>query len=92
MKLATAIAERIRTLREQAQMSQQELAIQADLSLSLIAKIEQGKKADPRASTLLALAGAFGIPPGQILDSLPPDLDFDRHGKKSKKKRKSKPD
>jgi transcriptional regulator with XRE-family HTH domain len=71
MKLAQAIAQRIKELREAAGLSQQEVAMRADLSLSLVAKIEQGKKGDPRASTLLALAQALGVPPGQLLEGLP---------------------
>jgi transcriptional regulator with XRE-family HTH domain len=73
-KLAKAIAARLKSLREGAGLSQQDVAVKADLSLSLVAKMEQGKKADPRASTLLALAGALGVPPGRLLDDLfPPE-------------------
>ena len=50
--LSKNIAYRLRTLREAAGLSQQQVAERADLSLSLIAKMEQGRKADPRASTL----------------------------------------
>ncbi len=71
-KLAKAIAARLKSLREGASLSQQEVAMRADLSLSLVAKLEQGKKADPRASTLLALAGALGVAPGRLLDDLFP--------------------
>jgi transcriptional regulator with XRE-family HTH domain len=55
------IATRVKTLREKAGLSQLELAIKTGLSLSLIAQIEQGKKADPRMSTLQALAEALGV-------------------------------
>jgi transcriptional regulator with XRE-family HTH domain len=72
MKLAKAISGRIKALREAAELSQQEVATRGDLSLSLVAKLEQGKKADPRASTLLALAAALGVPPGMLLDGLFP--------------------
>jgi transcriptional regulator with XRE-family HTH domain len=72
MKLAKLISQRIRTLREATGLSQQEIAVKGDLSLSLVAKLEQGKKADPRASTLLALAGALGVRPGELLDDLTP--------------------
>jgi len=72
MKLAKALSGRIRALREAAGLSQQEVATRGDLSLSLVAKLEQGKKADPRASTLLALAAALGVPPGLLLDGLYP--------------------
>lgn len=76
-KLAKALSQRIKTLREAAGLSQQEVAMRGDLSLSLVAKLEQGKKADPRASTLLALAQALGVRPGQLLDDLLPSADED---------------
>src|SRR5262249_23581701 len=72
MKLAKAISRRIRDLREAAGLSQQDLAVRADLSMSLVAKLEQGKKADPRASTLRARAKALAVPPGKLLEDLVP--------------------
>jgi transcriptional regulator with XRE-family HTH domain len=101
MKLAKAISRRIRDLREAAGLSQQDLAVRADLSMSQVAKLEQGKKADPRASTLLALAGALAVAPGKLLEDLRPplpeggpDLDvapeFPPKEEKKKKKKKSK--
>lgn len=72
MKLKKALSQRIRTLREAAGLSQQDVAMRGDLSLSLVAKLEQGKKADPRASTILALAQALGVKPGHLLDDLFP--------------------
>jgi transcriptional regulator with XRE-family HTH domain len=71
-------------------LSQQQVAERADLSLSLIAKMEQGRKADPRASTILALAEALGVRPGQVIEDLtpPPDGFFPGKGKKGKKKKK----
>src|SRR5262245_10926642 len=76
MKLAKALSQRIKGLREAAGLSQQEVAMRGELSLSLVAKLDQGKKADPRASTLLALASALGVRPGRLLDDLfPPGAD-----------------
>ncbi len=72
MKLAKALSLRLKELREASGLSQQEVAVKADLSLSLVAKLEQGKKADPRASTLLALADALGVRPGRLLENLFP--------------------
>ena len=72
MKLSKAIAKRVQELREATGLSQQEIAQRGDLSVSLVAKLEQGKKADPRASTLLALARAFEVKPGRLLDDLFP--------------------
>jgi transcriptional regulator with XRE-family HTH domain len=90
MGLSKKIAFRLRTLREAAHLSQQEVADKSDLSLSLIAKMEQGRKADPRASTILALAGALGVRPGQLIEDLarPPEDAFPDKGKKGKKKKK----
>lgn len=87
MGLQKKIAYRLRTLREAAGLSQQDVAQRAELSLSLIAKMEQGRKADPRASTLLAIAGALGVRAGQLIEDLekPPPGAF--KGKKGKKKK-----
>jgi transcriptional regulator with XRE-family HTH domain len=90
MGLSKNIAYRLRTLREAAGLSQQEVADRADLSLSLITKMEQARKADPRASTIIALAAALGVKPGQLIEDLtpPPEGMFpDKKGKKKKKKK-----
>src|SRR5205823_1873288 len=85
--LQKKIAYRLLTLREKTGLSQQEVADRADLSLSLIAKMEQGRKADPRASTLLALAKALGVRAGELIEDLtkPPEGVFPK--KKGKKKK-----
>ena len=91
MGLSKKIAYRLRTLREAANLSQQEVADRSELSLSLITKMEQGRKADPRASTILALAGALGVKPGALIEDLarPPENAFPgKKGKKGKKKKK----
>lgn len=53
--------ERVKALREKAKISQQQLAQTAGVSMSFIAKIEQGSQANPRAKALLALARALGV-------------------------------
>jgi transcriptional regulator with XRE-family HTH domain len=90
--LSKNIAFRLRTLREAAGLSQQEVAERADLSLSLITKMEQARKADPRASTIIALAAALGVKPGQLIEDLtpPPEGTFPKKGKKGKKGKKKK--
>jgi transcriptional regulator with XRE-family HTH domain len=90
MKLAAALSERIKTLREVRGMSQQEVAVKADLSLSLVAKLEQGKKADPRASTLLALMAALDVKAGDLLDNLNLDPEPEEESAKPKKKKTKK--
>jgi transcriptional regulator with XRE-family HTH domain len=42
-------------------MTQQQLAVKAGLSISVVSQIEQGQKVDPRVSTAVALAGALGL-------------------------------
>ncbi len=95
MKASKFFAQRLQSLREAAGLSQQELAVRADLSMSLVAKMEQGKKADPRLSTLLALAHALDRSPGALLDALAPPAEQpeqanepDTEVKKPKKKKK----
>jgi transcriptional regulator with XRE-family HTH domain len=55
------IGRRIKECREAAGMTQQELAVRAGISLSNLAQIEQGQKADPRLSTLVAVADVLGV-------------------------------
>ncbi|HEV2947330.1 MAG TPA: helix-turn-helix transcriptional regulator [Gemmataceae bacterium] len=55
------LARRVKKLREAAGLSQQALAVKAGLSVSVVSQVEQGKKADPRMSTVLAIAEALGV-------------------------------
>jgi transcriptional regulator with XRE-family HTH domain len=55
------ISVRLKTLRERAELTQQELAFKSGLSMAVVSQIEQGKIADPRLSTLRALAEALGV-------------------------------
>ena len=71
-ELGRALSQRLKALREAKGLSQQELATGAAVSMSLVAKLEQGKKADPRVSTVLALANTLGVGPGAMLDNLAP--------------------
>ena len=52
---------RLRALRGAARMSRASLAAAAGLSVSLVEKLEQGQTADPRLSTLYALADVLGV-------------------------------
>jgi transcriptional regulator with XRE-family HTH domain len=60
-KERTGLAARLKSLRDKAGMTQQQVATAAGLSMSLITQLEQGSKSDPRLSTLRALAGALGV-------------------------------
>jgi len=62
------IGQRLRSFRELSGMTQQDLAQKAGLSVSIVARLEQGAKSDPRVSTLQALANGLGIEIGQLTD------------------------
>jgi transcriptional regulator with XRE-family HTH domain len=56
-----ALAVRLKRLREAAGLSQQDLAVAAGLSVGMVAQLEQGKRADPRVSTVAGLARVLGV-------------------------------
>lgn len=87
MKPGKILSKRVKELREAVGLSQQELANRAGLSVSQVAKLEQGSKADPRVSTLLVLAAALGVKPGGILDDLPLPPAKKKEKKKAKKEK-----
>lgn len=66
MAIPETIGQRVRRLRETKGLTQQDLAQAAELALSNVAQIERGKIADPRASTLQALAKALGVKVGDL--------------------------
>lgn len=51
---------RLKQLRDEAGLTQQALATAAGLSMSGVMQMEQGKRPDPRLSTVRALAKALG--------------------------------
>ncbi len=55
------IANRLQHLREKAELTQEQLAAAAGVTLSNLAQIEQGVIMDPRVSTLAAIARALGV-------------------------------
>jgi transcriptional regulator with XRE-family HTH domain len=72
------IGDCLKSLREAAGISQQELAMKSGLSMSVVAGTEQGRRTDPRLSTLLALANALGV----SLDALAGKSDTERVAKR----------
>jgi transcriptional regulator with XRE-family HTH domain len=60
-------ATNLKRLRTDAGLTQRELAAKAGLSMSLVVKIEQRRKADPRLSTIVALASALGVATGELI-------------------------
>jgi transcriptional regulator with XRE-family HTH domain len=71
-RLPEELSRKVKALREESGLSQAEIAAKGGLSVSLVAKLEQGKKSDPRVSSLLAIAEALGVKPGELLDDLFP--------------------
>jgi transcriptional regulator with XRE-family HTH domain len=69
--LAT-IGQSVKDLRAAAGLTQQELAVKAGLSVSVVSQIEQGTNADPRLSTLAALARALGVNLDQLAGDTTP--------------------
>jgi transcriptional regulator with XRE-family HTH domain len=67
------VADRVRTLRDDKGLTQMQLAVAAGMSLSLVAKIEQGETPDPRWSTMRKLARALGVPLDALADPADPD-------------------
>ena len=61
------IGSRIRTARKAAELSQEELARRADMSLNGFADIERGHIRDPHYSSLKKIADGLGIPVGALL-------------------------
>jgi transcriptional regulator with XRE-family HTH domain len=63
----TPLAGKVKVLREKKGMTQQDLAQAADLSMSIVSQIEQGKRPDPRVSTLRGIASALGVSMDELM-------------------------
>jgi transcriptional regulator with XRE-family HTH domain len=62
------LARYVKQRRHAAGMTQQQLAVAAKLSISVVTQLEQGAKEDPRLSTVVALAGALGVTVDELLE------------------------
>ena len=60
VELLMPIGDRLKQLRKASNLSQMDVARASGLSLSIITQLEQGLTADPKLSTLKALAKALG--------------------------------
>jgi transcriptional regulator with XRE-family HTH domain len=81
-----AIGRTVKALREGRGWTQQSLAEATRLALTTITQMEAGKKADPRASTLIALSRVFGVPVDQLLTP-PPEGPASSTRKPSRRKK-----
>jgi transcriptional regulator with XRE-family HTH domain len=59
----------LRRVRRREGLSQEELAIRAGLHRTAVGLLERGGRV-PRIDTLIRLAGAMEIPPGELLDGI----------------------
>jgi transcriptional regulator with XRE-family HTH domain len=66
-RIVSGIGPKLRTLRKQAGLSLQQLAVKADVSAAAIHKIEQSGMV-PTITTLLKVAGALGRPVAYFVD------------------------
>jgi transcriptional regulator with XRE-family HTH domain len=66
-RIVSEIGPKLRTLRKQAGLSLQQLAVRADVSAAAIHKIEQSGMV-PTITTLLKIAGALGRPVAYFVD------------------------
>lgn len=55
------LAARLRSLRDKAGLTQAALAARAGLSVVAVFHLEQGRRSDPKVSTLAKLADALGV-------------------------------
>jgi transcriptional regulator with XRE-family HTH domain len=62
------LKDQLKRLRTAADLTQQDLAMKAGLSISSVVQIERGIIPDPRGSTLKALARALGVSMDELYD------------------------
>jgi transcriptional regulator with XRE-family HTH domain len=62
------LSDRIRAARKVHQLSQEELAHRAGLSLRAYRSLERGEAVDPHYSTLNKLAEGLGVPVAELLE------------------------
>lgn len=61
------LGENLRAARKKLEMTQEELAARSGVQAGEISRMERGKR-DPQVSTVLKLAKALELRPGQLLD------------------------
>lgn len=67
--IAKTFGENLRESREKAELSQEELGLQADLHRTEISQLERGLRV-PRIDTLVKLAACLDVAPGDLLDGM----------------------
>ena len=69
MSIAERFAENVTIFRRRAGISQEELGFRASLHRTEIGELERGVRV-PRIDTLIKLAGALSVPPGDLLKGI----------------------
>lgn len=64
---------RVRELAEQAGINRSQLSRRADLSMTTMNEIWEGKRVDVRLSTLKAIGGVLGVKIADLIDEDAPD-------------------
>jgi transcriptional regulator with XRE-family HTH domain len=67
--IATHFGENLARCRKRADMSQEELGVRASLHRTEISLLERGTRL-PRIDTAIKLAGALGIPLGELIEGI----------------------
>jgi len=62
-----SVGKRIKELREAAGLTQQQLAANAGVSVSIVAQLEQGATANPKHSTITKIANGLGVPVTELV-------------------------
>lgn len=65
-RLTREFGKRLRKIRLEKKLSQRGLALEADMEHKHVQRIEAGE-VNPTMTTIIALADAFGIDPGELL-------------------------
>jgi transcriptional regulator with XRE-family HTH domain len=67
--LAVSFGRRLKAVRRDQGMSQEDLARRTDLHTTAISRMERGAR-EPRITTVLRLAEGLGVPPSALMDAL----------------------
>lgn len=69
LNVASGFAKNLARIRTDADLTQEELAVRAQMDRAAINALESGRRV-PRIDTLLRIAAALDIPPGEFLDGI----------------------
>jgi transcriptional regulator with XRE-family HTH domain len=69
LNVAERFGENLRRVRGREGLSQEQLAVRASPHRTAIGLLEHGERV-PRIDTLIRLAGAMAVPPGELLDGI----------------------